>query len=93
MAANAGEEQRGACQLLRDQKIEAQPSKAFFFGPGSPPPGSQRGDSRTLESLQCYQCDHGPEDHRLQAGDLFDKKQRSSKKASGLGCKVCTIPP
>ena len=91
MAAYAGEEQRGACKLLLAKERKCQPSKTYYFGPGLPPPGHERGDCRTLLSLRFYQCHHGPEDHRLQAGDLPQKKQRWSKKARGLGRKVCTV--
>lgn len=55
---------------------------------GQPAEGQKRGNVDTYLWKEEYQCDHGPEDDRAKAGPLPAKKQRSSKKASGLNLKV-----
>ena len=55
---------------------------------GLPANEQKRGSVDTYLWKEEYQCDHGPEDDRVQAGPLPEKKQRTSKKASGLNLKV-----
>ena len=49
--------------------------------------GQRRANVDTCLWKEEYQCDHGLEDDRIEAGKLPPKKQRSSKKASGLHLK------
>lgn len=85
----AGEEARGACRFLRDKKVDDRTGElATWAFNGQPGVGQKRGNVDTYLWKEEYQCDHGPEDDRVQAGPLPAKKQRTSKKASGLSLKV-----
>ena len=55
---------------------------------GKPAEGQKRGNVETYLWKEDYQCDHGPEDDRAQAGPLPAKQQRISRKAQGLNLKV-----
>ena len=86
--ASTGEWRRGASKFLLDKCVDQRNDVGKLCFGLLPADGLRKGNAQTVLLKQYYQCDHGPEDHRMLADLPPAKKQRMSKKQRGLSHKV-----